>query len=219
MDVGKIRRFSLKNVLPKIFSGEKDILSDVWNKEVAFDKGNAYLIEAVSGKGKSSLCSYIYGYREDYLGDIYWGMENIRSFDLKIWDAIRAKGLSLLFQELNLFPELTALENVLLKNNLTHYKSITQIDEMFSRLGIASRKHQKIEKMSWGQQQRVAIIRCLCQPFDFIILDEPISHLDDDNAAIIASLVQEEANRQQAGIVVTSIGKHLPLNYSKKILL
>ncbi|GAB6012279.1 ATP-binding cassette domain-containing protein [Viscerimonas tarda] len=214
-----MRRISLKNLLPAVFSGEKDFESGVWKKDIQFERENSYLIEAVSGKGKSSLCSYIYGYREDYLGDIYFDTANIKSFKPKTWDTIRTKRLSLLFQELNLFPELTALENVWLKNNLTHYKNAAQIDDMFDRLGITNRKHQKVEKMSWGQQQRVAIIRCLCQPFDFIILDEPVSHLDDDNASIIASLVQEEANRQQAGIIVTSIGKQLPLDYSKKILL
>jgi ABC-type lipoprotein export system ATPase subunit len=217
--MAKIGQITLKNLLPQVFSGDETLVSDVWNNDIRFDKGSAYLIEAVSGKGKSSLCSYIYGYREDYRGDIYFDGANIRSFKPAQWDNVRKTGLSLLFQELNLFPELTAWENILLKNNLTHYKNTAQIDDMFARLGIADRKHRKIEKMSWGQQQRVAVIRCLCQPFDFILLDEPVSHLDDDNASIVASLVQEEASRRQAGIIVTSIGKHLPLDYSKRIML
>jgi ABC-type lipoprotein export system ATPase subunit len=215
----KIRQIALKNLLPHVFQNDEAFVSDVWNTDITFDKAGVYLIEAVSGKGKSSLCSYLYGYREDYKGDIYFNGTNIRSFKPTYWDTVRQTGLSLLFQELNLFPELTAWENVLLKNNLTHYKTTAQIDELFDRLGIADRKHRKIEKMSWGQQQRIAIIRCLCQPFDFILMDEPISHLDDDNAKIIASLIQEEAALQQAGIIVTSIGKQLPLDYSKRIML
>ena len=214
-----MKRISLKNILPKVFAGEKEMESGVWNKDVNFEQGNSYLIEAASGKGKSSLCSYIYGYREDYLGDIYFNATNIKSFNSGVWDIIRTKELSFLFQELNLFPELTALENILLKNNLTRYKSVEQIDDMFNRLGISNRKNQKIEKMSWGQQQRVAIIRCLCQPFDFLILDEPISHLDDENASVAAALIQDELKHQGAGIIVTSIGKHLPLDYTKRIAL
>ncbi|MDR1809951.1 MAG: ATP-binding cassette domain-containing protein [Prevotella sp.] len=215
----RIRQIALNNLLPQVFWGDETPVSEVWNSDIKFDKGNAYLIEAVSGKGKSSLCSYIYGYRTDYRGNIFFNGENIRLFRPAQWDNIRQAGLSLLFQELNLFPELTAWENVLLKNNLTRYKTPAEIDDMFARLGIADRKHRKIEKMSWGQQQRVAVIRCLCQPFDFILLDEPVSHLDDDNAANVAALVQEEAARQQAGVIVTSIGKHLPMEYSKRILL
>jgi ABC-type lipoprotein export system ATPase subunit len=217
--MNRIRQIALDDLLPQVFSGDGSIVSDVWNRKIFFERGNVYLIEAVSGKGKSSLCSYIYGYRSDYRGNIYFNGENIRSFKPARWDSLRQTGLSLLFQELKLFPELTALENIQLKNNLTHCKSASQIDEMFDRLGIVDKKRRTTGKMSWGQQQRVAIIRCLCQPFDFIFLDEPISHLDDANASAAAELVWEEAARQQAGIVVTSIGKHLPLNYTKKILL
>ena len=212
-------KISLRNVLPNVFSEVSGIESDVWNKEVHFERGNSYLIEAASGKGKSSFCSFIYGYRKDFSGSIYFDVANLNSIHPDIWDLIRIQNLSLLFQELNLFPELTALENVLLKNNLTHYKTQAQIEYMFEMLGIKDKLHQKIEKMSWGQQQRVAIIRCLCQPFDFLILDEPISHLDDENASVIVRLVEHEVEAQGAGLIVTSIGKHLPMKYNKRLAL
>jgi ABC-type lipoprotein export system ATPase subunit len=73
--------------------------------------------------------------------------------------------------------------------------------------------------LSFGQQQRVALIRALCPPFDFIFLDEPVSHLDDENGRIIASILAEEAEKQGAGIVVTSIGKHLELDYNRRLKL
>jgi ABC-type lipoprotein export system ATPase subunit len=69
--------------------------------------------------------------------------------------------------------------------------------------------------MSFGQQQRVAMIRALVQPFDFLMVDEPISHLDDDNSAIMASIMMEEVQRQGAGVIVTSIGKHMEMPYTK----
>jgi ABC-type transport system involved in cytochrome c biogenesis ATPase subunit len=59
----------------------------------------------------------------------------------------------------------------------------------------------------------VAFIRCLCQPADFILLDEPVSHLDDENASILARLLAEEA--AGAGIIVTSIGRRLPMDYQR----
>ena len=62
-------------------------------------------------------------------------------------------------------------------------------------------------------RQRVAFIRALCQPFDFIFLDEPVSHLDDSNSKIMSELLFEEAGNSGAGIVVTSVGRHLELNY------
>ena len=67
--------------------------------------------------------------------------------------------------------------------------------------------------MSFGQQQRVAMMRALVQPFDFLLADEPISHLDDTNARIMAEIMMTEAQRQGAGIIITSIGKHMDLPY------
>ncbi len=205
----------LKNALPDVFSEIKDIKSDIWRKDVTFEKGKTYLIKAESGLGKSSLCSYIYGYRADFSGNIFFDEAEVKNIKRKKWDNIRSKHLSLLFQELRLFPELTALENIRLKNNLTHHKTESEIDLMFDRLGISDKKDQPIGKMSWGQQQRVVIIRSLCQPFDFLILDEPISHLDDNNAKIITELILEEVRAQHAGLIVTSIGKDLPIDYSQ----
>ena len=131
------------------------------------------------------------------------------------WTEIRKKSISMLFQELRLFAELTAWENVQIKNSLTGFKSKNVIKEWFERLDIADKMQSPVGRMSFGQQQRVALIRALCQPFDFIFLDEPTSHLDDTNADIMASLLQEEATRQEAGVIVTSIGKHLNMDYQQ----
>ena len=128
------------------------------------------------------MCSYLYGYRGDYEGIITFDGKNIRSLDTAGWTALRRRSLSLLFQELRLFPELTALENVLLKNRLSGYKSRQEILTLFEAAGIADKVNEKTGILSFGQQQRVAFIRCLCQPFDFILLDEPVSHLDENNA-------------------------------------
>lgn len=214
-----MNRIILRNTLPNIFAGDTELRSDIWSTNVCFEKGKYYLIEANSGTGKSSLCSYLYGYRADYSGEILFDDKNARSLGAKDWDAIRCGHLSLLFQELCLFSELTAFENVKLKNNLTGYKTDGQIDEMFEVLGVSNKRNTKVAKMSWGQQQRVAAIRCLCQPFDFLILDEPISHLDDENATIMAKLLMDQATLQGAGVIATSIGKYLPLNYSEKLAL
>ena len=203
----------LQQVLPRVFAQRDSITSDIWHRDLIFRKGERCLIEAASGTGKSSLCSYLYGYRGDYEGIITFDGKNIRSLDTAGWTALRRRSLSLLFQELRLFPELTALENVLLKNRLSGYKSRQEILTLFEAAGIADKVNEKNGILSFGQQQRVAFIRCLCQPFDFILLDEPVSHLDENNARVLARLLEEEAGHQGAGILVTSIGKALPLSY------
>ncbi|MDR1090154.1 MAG: ATP-binding cassette domain-containing protein, partial [Prevotella sp.] len=103
-----MNRISLRNTLPEAFADKPDTGSEVWNKNIDFEKGQSYLIKAGSGLGKSSLCSYIYGYRVDFSGQVLFDDTEIRNINPKQWDVIRRKHLSLLFQELRLFPELTA---------------------------------------------------------------------------------------------------------------
>lgn len=202
-------------VVPHVFAAQNDLVSDIWNTEAIFEKDKLYLVEAESGKGKSTFCSYILGYRNDYEGSIMFDGMTTTRFKVKDWVGMRQKHLAYLFQELRLFPELTAWENVEIKNKLTKFKERKEIEEWFGMLGIADKMESKVGMMSFGQQQRVAMIRALVQPFDFILADEPISHLDDRNSAIMAEIMTTEAKRQGAGIIVTSIGKHMVLNYDK----
>ena len=88
----------LKNTLPEVFATRDDIHSDIWHQDVTFEKGQLYLVEAGSGTGKSSLCSYIIGYRDDYQGIICFDGKNIRSNRIEDWVTIRKRSLSILFQ-------------------------------------------------------------------------------------------------------------------------
>jgi ABC-type lipoprotein export system ATPase subunit len=203
----------LKHTLPQVFAQRSDIISDVWLKDIIFEKGKTYLLEANSGTGKSSLCSFVYGYRKDYQGRIFFDEQNILQLTVKQWVDQRKKHLSLLWQDLRLFPELSAFENVQLKNKLMGFQKKKTIEEWFDRLGIDDKKNALVGQMSFGQQQRVALIRALCQPFDFLFADEPVSHLDDSNSQIMADILQEEVKKQGAGLIVTSIGKRMELPY------
>lgn len=210
-----MKTITLQQTLPAVFADKDRIVSDVWHQQLELVKGEKVLIEAASGTGKSSLFSFVYGYRNDYQGIICFDGKNIRSMNVSDWVEIRKTSLSMLFQELRLFPELTSWENVQIKNSLTGFKSKKEIKQWFEALGIAEKWDTPLGMLSFGQQQRVAMIRALCQPFDFIFLDEPVSHLDEENGRIMASLLTEEVERQGAGVVVTSIGKHLELDYHK----
>ena len=147
-------KIELKNALPEVFASRDDIRSEIWHREVTFERGHLYLVEAGSGTGKSSLCSYIIGYRNDCQGIISFDGKNIRNYKVKDWVELRKRSLSHLFQELRLFPELTAYENVAIKNNLTGFKKKKQIEAWFDALGIGDKLHAPISRMSFGQQQR-----------------------------------------------------------------
>ena len=214
-----MNHITLDNTLPYVFLQRTDIQSEIWRQNVSFEKGKTYLIEAQSGTGKSSLCSFIIGYRKDFSGKILFDGKDSRKLKVEDWIELRQRHISLLFQELRLFPELTAMENIEIKNSLTHHKTKQEILQWFEALGIADKKESPVRLMSFGQQQRVAMIRALVQPFDFLLADEPISHLDDENSRVMADIMMDEVNRQGAGLIITSIGKHMELNYDKKFSL
>ncbi len=213
----KIETITLEGILPKVFVEESIPPSDVWRKEVTFRRGVHYLIEAASGGGKSSMCAYIYGSRDDYEGKLLFNTSDASPFSIGFWQLLRRKCLAYLPQDLMLFPELTAMQNINLKNSLTEFVSKERIEEWLHVLGIDSRKHYPVGKMSVGQQQRVAVIRALCQPFDFILLDEPVSHLDEENNRKTAKIIQEVAAAQGAGIISTSVGNPLLIDNPIKL--
>ncbi len=211
-----IEEITLRAVLPHVFrdsrheSPVKD--SEIWLREsVSFRRGRCYIIEAESGTGKSSLCSYIYGNRRDYEGTILFDGADIAPFGIARWCELRRRALAWLPQEMRLFPELTVIENIEIKNRLTGFRSRADIMGMLERLEIANKADIPAAKLSVGQQQRVAIIRALCQPFDFLLIDEPVSHLDSRNNETVASLIDSEARRLGAGIIATSVGNKIRL--------
>lgn len=214
-----MQKIVLLNTLPAVFAGREEDRSEVWLRNVEFERGKHYLISAESGTGKSSLCSYIYGYRIDYSGVMQFDGTDIRTLSVEQWCDVRKNHIAYLPQDLRLFPELTALENIQLKNRLTNFKTEKEIISYFERLGIPEKVNSPVGKLSIGQQQRVAIIRALCQPADFILLDEPVSHLDEANNAIVAQMVTEEAARQGVGVISTSVGNNVKISVDKELKL
>ena len=182
--------------------------SDVWNKEnLELNSSPNTLIISDSGKGKSSLISAIYGIRHDYQGSIYFDNTPISQLTIKEWSKLRQKEISIVFQSLNLFPEISAWQNVELKNNLLGYKSKQQIEELFDLLGMSPYKNQQAKSLSFGQQQRIAIIRSLCQPYACLLLDEPFSHLDATNSKSAWELIKRESEQQGAKIIIAALSQ------------
>lgn len=218
-----ISEIHLSEILPAVFCGmereERIAQSQIWLREVRFERGCRTLISAESGTGKTSLLSFLYGRRRDYMGNIFFDGKNVRGLSVEQWCELRVCALSLLPQELSLFPELTALENVQIKNRLTNHRSDEWIKRAFSLLEIDNRCDVAAGRMSVGQQQRVAIVKALCQPFDFLLLDEPVSHLDRRNNSTVAKLIEESAAECGGGVIVTSVGNHLDMDYKEVIKL
>ena len=202
----------LHNVKPRYMSESEVAGSDIYlQPSVVFEQGRKYMVCARSGHGKTSLLNFIYGISDQYDGTIERKAENgeqrAESGKRKAenGECFPLSVLSYMFQDLGLFPELTAMENVQLKNRLTDFKSDSEIERMLNALLPEGKKHQPVATLSLGQRQRVAAVRALCQPMRFLLLDEPFSHLDHDTAAQVAAMISAEVERQGAGLIVTAL--------------
>ena len=180
--------------------------SDVWMGKCTFRKGQRYLIKAPSGRGKSSFMHLIYGLRRDYKGMISIDDVEVNKMESEELAALRKAKLSMVFQDLRLFPQLTALENILIKNDLTKHKTTDEIHQMAAKLNVVDILEQTPATLSYGQQQRIALIRALCQPFDYLLLDEPFSHLDEANIRQARELIDGELKTTGAGLIIVSLG-------------
>ena len=196
----------LNKIRPLPLAGARaDAGSGVWDQELRIAPGDSILVRAQSGQGKTTLLAILYGLRQDYQGQVRFNDRDIRQLSRREWSRLRQTALSIVFQDLQLFDHLTARQNADLKNRLTAHKTPSQIDHLFATLGLAAKQQEPVTRLSLGQRQRVAIIRALCQPFRFLLLDEPFSHLDEENRGQAKALISEACQQQQAGLIFTSL--------------
>lgn len=198
-------QIKLQQVVPVFIEEEKVAGSGLWKTDQVFDPGERVQIVAPSGSGKTSLIHFLYGMRKDYTGGISYNNENISSFDAEQFSTFRQKHISIVFQDLRLFTQQTVLQNLEIKRLLDPYHPESRIEAMAGRLGIQNKLNKLAKTCSYGEQQRIAIIRSLQQPFDFLLLDEPFSHLDDNNRKKAMELMEEEATARGATIILADL--------------
>ena len=200
--------FRFEQMIPLPLLEQDTSGSEVWEAEaLVLEKGKSYVIEAPSGRGKTSLLSVMYGIRTDYRGEVFLDNSNLKSYSWKDWSELRKKRLSMIFQGLELFDDLSTLENIQLKNRITGHVSDERIEELAFALNMEAYLHRKAGILSFGQQQRVAIMRALTQPFDFLLADECFSHMDKENTLKAYELIRQECEIRKAGLILTSLNE------------
>ena len=205
----------IQQLLPVYFDEARKSNSEIWGKDISFSKGEMIKIVAPSGSGKTSLVHFLYGMRQDYNGSILYGDKNIKQFGAEDFALHRKDNISVVFQDLRLFPEQTVGENLEIKRQLNPFHPSEKIKEMADRLGIGNKLQSKAKICSYGEQQRVSIIRSLLQPFDFLLLDEPFSHLDNNNSEKAMELMLEEAKQREACIIFADLERIDYFPYTK----
>jgi ABC-type lipoprotein export system ATPase subunit len=175
----------------------------IWGNHIHFKSGEKIILNASSGKGKSTFTMTALGLRNDYSGKVTYGDQDVKSLTYEEWTDIRQTKISVVFQDLQLFPKLSVYTE-------------EQLKEILNVLGIADKWEQECGLLSMGQQQRVAIIRSLAQPFEWLLLDEPFSHLDEENTQKCLRLIHQRCDEQNSGFILTTLGDDHGTQYDRE---
>ncbi|WP_315856143.1 MULTISPECIES: amino acid ABC transporter ATP-binding protein [unclassified Synechococcus] len=173
--------------------------------DLSVHQGEVVVIMGPSGSGKSTFIR-TFNALEDFQKGSIWvdGME--LTDDVRNIDAIRQE-VGMVFQQFNLFPHLTVLENLTLAPVLVRKRSKAVVErqalELLERVGIAEQAHKHPGQLSGGQQQRVAIARSLCMEPRIMLFDEPTSALDPEMVQEVLEVMQELAREGMTMVVVT----------------
>ncbi len=213
-------QLSLQGIIPVPLAEKVNAYqSGMWKNNRTFNKGEYVFIQAPSGTGKTTLIHILYGLRKDYTGDAKWNNISLANTDNETLAGLRTNSVSVIFQDLRLFPELTAWENVDLKRRLTNTVSEQQANEWLTRLGLNEKKNSMGATLSYGEQQRVAIVRALVQPFEWLLMDEPFSHLDHANTQKAINLIGEVVKQHGAGMILADLDENNFFAYTQTVIL
>jgi putative ABC transport system ATP-binding protein len=160
------------------------------NVDLRIEAGDCVAIVGASGSGKSSLVNILCGIDYPSSGNVLWEGRPLRS--RQDWARLRRLRIGIVFQEFNLIPTLTALENVelaLLGRGLSAMRRNTRAAVMLDRVGLEPRMHHLVTKLSGGERQRVAIARAIVNEPRLLLADEPTGNLDSASAANVADLL------------------------------
>lgn len=194
--------------------------SDIWGKQVIFESGEYIKITAASGRGKTTCSHFLAGIRKDYLGSIIINDAPLSGYSAQEMAVWRREQLGVVYQDLRLFPDLTIRENIELKKYLAPVPDESlSLEQMAEALGIADLLHTKAGICSYGEQQRAAIIRTLSQPFQWLLLDEPFSHLDNRNQQKAIALIQSVIENKKAGLILLDLEADNHFSYTKLLQL
>jgi ABC-type lipoprotein export system ATPase subunit len=160
-----------------------------------------------SGSGKSTLLNLLALLDGPNVGCIEFDGQRLDAGAIPLAERFRATKLGLIFQDFNLIPTLSALENVemgLLPLGGSSEGRRTAAAAMLQRVGLADRLHHRPAQLSGGQQQRVGVARALCKRPVVALVDEPTANLDSDSARTLFKLMHELASECQTVLLVAT---------------
>lgn len=196
--------------LTKVYHQGENIISAVKTCDFTVEEGEFVAIVGTSGSGKSTLLQLCGGLDTPSGGTVYVNGRDIYRMKNAELTEYRRKHIGFIFQNYNLIPVFTALENIIMPSLLDGRKlSWDHINELLDILGISDRIHHLPHELSGGQQQRVAVARALINYPSMMLADEPTGNLDKASAAELMKLLLKTKEVQHQTLVMVTHDDHI----------
>ena len=179
--------------------------TDLVYKDIELQQNEQLLILGGSGTGKTTLLHLVGGLMQLQQGEV--SLKGTKYSELSGYemDKFRASHIGLIFQKPHLISSLNVLDNLLLSQMFSpEQQNAEKARELLDSVGLAKKENAKISELSEGQAQRVALLRAVINEPSLILADEPTSSLDDENATAVIDLLLEQANRNNAILLITT---------------
>ena len=193
------------NNISKTFDNQKRI-SVLKNLSFKFKKGKIYSLSGPSGSGKSTLLNLLSLIDRPSSGNIKIDNRNINHNEIEINDKIRSSNIGIVYQEKNLLPDFTAIENVCIASLAANNNQKVAEQEslkIIQKVGLKDRTNHYPSELSGGEMQRIAISRAIVNKPRIILADEPTGSLDHENANQIFNLLFKLKNKDRVIIFAT----------------
>ena len=193
------------NNISKTFDNKKKI-TVLKNLNFKFKKGKIYSLSGPSGSGKSTLLNLLSLIDRPSSGNIKIDNRNINHNEIEINDKIRSSNIGIVYQEKNLLPDFTAIENVCIASlaaNNNHKMAEQESLKIIQKVGLKDRTNHYPSELSGGEMQRIAISREIVNKPRIILADEPTGSLDHENANQIFNLLFKLKNKDRVIIFET----------------
>jgi predicted ABC-type transport system involved in lysophospholipase L1 biosynthesis ATPase subunit len=188
------------------------------NISLEIEAGDCVAIVGASGSGKSSLINLLCGIDYPSVGTVLWEGHLVHSQEE--WARLRRTRIGIVFQEFNLIPTLTALENVelaLLGRGMAAVRRQTRAAIVLERVGLEHRMHNLVTTLSGGERQRVAIARAVVNEPSLLLADEPTGNLDSANAILVADILFKLREDPKMTIVLVTHDESLAARCERRV--
>lgn len=210
----------MKDVWKKYKMGKAGNLVVLKEIDLKINRGEFVAITGPSGSGKSTMMNLVGALDTPSYGEIILEGKDIDKISESSLASLRSKKIGFIFQQFNLIPTLSALQNVMLPMeliNLSEKEARKRASELLEMLGLKERMHHKPTELSGGQQQRVAIARSLANNPEVILADEPTGNLDSKTGTFVMDFLGKMHSKEGKTIILVTHDLNL-VHYAKRII-